>query len=285
MVEEKKKRRREEEGKPNDELKFKINPNKFFKLILPHILEQNSSLRIPETFAKKFTPQIRTFATLATRTGLPFKIVVERIENGLYFTERWAKFMEYNHIKYGYFLEFAYEGNSHFKVYIFDLSCTEIEYPVVELDQHANQKVPRNRNRDGKSKENQEAVEEEEEAEKDKHKDGVVLESNRHNINPSFSIVVRNCSLLRGGAYLHIPTNFTKEHMEGGHLFKYVMLEGDDGRDWCIDCYFCHGVGLRLNGPRWRKFVLRYDWEEGDTYTFELVDKKQDYATFKVSKM
>ncbi|XP_021286326.1 B3 domain-containing protein At4g01580-like [Herrania umbratica] len=45
----------------------------------------------------------------------------------------WHEFVEYNSIRYGYFVIFRYEKNSTFHVIIFDNSACEVDYPSYVL--------------------------------------------------------------------------------------------------------------------------------------------------------
>lgn len=51
---------------------------------------------------------------------------VEEADKMLWFTDGWKEFCENHSIGCGFFVVFNYEGNSKFKVLIFDLTATEI---------------------------------------------------------------------------------------------------------------------------------------------------------------
>lgn len=89
--------------------------------------------------------------------------------------------MEQTNIKHGYFLEFEYEGNNHFEVHIFSLSCCEIDYPIHQYDDH---KRKHNRNDDVKVKEEQE-----DEEKNDIHR-ATTMSKNKCK-KPSFTITTR----------------------------------------------------------------------------------------------
>ncbi|XP_021731694.1 putative B3 domain-containing protein Os03g0621600 [Chenopodium quinoa] len=268
------KKRRREEGSNKDKNFKKINPKKFFKIILPKIL-QSKTLSIPDAFAKEFNLQLPTNARLTIRTGLSWKIALEQVDNKLCFTKGWANFMEQNAVEYGYFLEFEYQGNKRFKVYIFDLSCSEIDYPT-KYDQYAKQKFPQNVK--------EKVVEDDEdEAEKDIHRGGKVLERNSN--RPSFTITVQQSHISIKGkyCYMQFPRGFSSQHMEKS--YESIMLQTGDGREWHVACYVYKQL-IRLHGKSWRKFMKENHWDEhkGEEYTFVLVDKKSSSVTFKVIK-
>ncbi|KMT00538.1 hypothetical protein BVRB_9g218360 [Beta vulgaris subsp. vulgaris] len=264
-----KKRRRE---KPPNLLSFSGKPFRFFKIIL-HCLQEDR-LKIPEKFAKKFSSQLSTVVTLTIPTGLSWKIRLSRCtEDKLYFDKGWPIFMEQTNIKHGYFLEFEYEGNNHFEVHIFSLSCCEIDYPIHQYDDHQRRK--QNRNDDFKVKEEQENEEDEEK--NDIHR-ATTMSKNKCK-KPSFTITTRKYCV----SYLHMPKSFTNEHMKG-KSYKFANLQLGEGKKWRVTCYF-HSESFRLIGPGWKKFRQENNWSEGESYTFVLVDKKRNSVTFKVFKV
>ncbi|KAF6172566.1 hypothetical protein GIB67_007079 [Kingdonia uniflora] len=123
----------------------------FFKIILPSIIT-NHELMFPRTFPKEFVQEMSNFAILKVPSGNIWNVTVKKGDNGeAWFKEGWQEFVENNSICPGYFLVFKYDGNSlfnsRFRVLIFDLSCTEIEYPgdcniLVEANQDEDNLVP-----------------------------------------------------------------------------------------------------------------------------------------------
>ncbi|KAL6348007.1 hypothetical protein AAG906_037736 [Vitis piasezkii] len=78
-------------------------PYHFFKVVLPSNAD-DKKLKIPPKFVGIFGDELTAAATLTTPT-------------------------EHHSILAGYFLVFEYEGNSNFKISIFDLTTCEISYP------------------------------------------------------------------------------------------------------------------------------------------------------------
>uniref|UniRef100_A0A803LNW6 TF-B3 domain-containing protein n=1 Tax=Chenopodium quinoa TaxID=63459 RepID=A0A803LNW6_CHEQI len=236
---------------------------------------------IPDAFAKKFGSRLPTDATLTIRTGLSWEIALEKVDNKLCFTKGWANFMEQNAIKYGYFLEFEYQGKKHFNVYIFDLSCSEIDYPT-KYDQYAKHKFPLNRGHGANVKEKV-VEDDEDEAEKNMHRNGKVLERNSNSKSPSFTITVRNSHISDQCGYLQFPLGFSDKHMERSYESVTLLTEG--GREWHLECHVYEKL-LRLRGRDWKKFMQENHWKEhkGEEYTFMLVDKTSSSVTFQVIK-
>ncbi|XP_059309293.1 B3 domain-containing protein At1g49475-like isoform X1 [Lycium ferocissimum] len=115
-------RRGQEEPKP-------VNipePPHFYKIILsPHA----SKLSIPHEFVTEYGPNLGDLVLLEVPNGAIWKVKLQNTSGMTWLKEGWNKFKEYYSIGCGYFLLFRYNGNSHFSVFIFDLSASEIEYP------------------------------------------------------------------------------------------------------------------------------------------------------------
>ncbi|XP_010647883.2 B3 domain-containing transcription factor VRN1, partial [Vitis vinifera] len=63
-------------------------------------------------------------------TGHVWPVRLEKASvNTCWFCDGWQEFAEHHSILAGYFLVFEYEGNSNFKISIFDLTTCEISYP------------------------------------------------------------------------------------------------------------------------------------------------------------
>ncbi|KAG5619962.1 hypothetical protein H5410_005180 [Solanum commersonii] len=101
-------------------------PPQFFKIILsPHA----SKLHIPDEFVIKYGADLRDVVFLEVPTGAIWQVKLLQNSNGTkWLNYGWNQFKAYYSIAIGYFLLFQYNGNSHFSVFIFDLSASEIEY-------------------------------------------------------------------------------------------------------------------------------------------------------------
>ncbi|XP_015574597.2 B3 domain-containing transcription factor VRN1 isoform X3 [Ricinus communis] len=100
----------------------------FYKLIVASILH-DKKLRIPEKFVKKYRDELSCIATLTVPNGRIWVVELEKVNKKLWFCSGWHEFVEYYSIRVGYFLVFRYEGESNFRVCIFDLTVSEIRYP------------------------------------------------------------------------------------------------------------------------------------------------------------
>ncbi|XP_016483682.1 B3 domain-containing protein At1g49475-like [Nicotiana tabacum] len=116
-------RRLPEEPKPVDSPE---TPPQFFKVILsPHA----SKLHIPDEFVMEYGVDLRDVVSLEVPDGAMWKVKLQNCSGMAWLKEGWNRFKEYYSIGCGYFLLFRYNGNSHFSVFIFDLSASEIDYP------------------------------------------------------------------------------------------------------------------------------------------------------------
>ncbi|XP_060194657.1 uncharacterized protein LOC132623866 isoform X2 [Lycium barbarum] len=103
-----------------------MEPHQFFKIILsPH----PSILHIPDEFVMKYGADLPDVVFLGVPNGAIWEVKLLNSNGMKWLKEGWTQFMEYYSIGRGNLLLFQYNGNSHFSVFIFDLSASEIEYP------------------------------------------------------------------------------------------------------------------------------------------------------------
>ncbi|XP_059643058.1 B3 domain-containing transcription factor VRN1-like [Cornus florida] len=105
------------------------NGPQFFKIIHNGIADDRK-LRIPREFTKKYGKHLSNLVFLKVPTGAVWKVELVDSDGAVWLQNGWQEFREYYSIGYGHFLVFRYVGNSHFHVLIFDMSASEIEYPV-----------------------------------------------------------------------------------------------------------------------------------------------------------
>ncbi|KAL1208734.1 B3 domain-containing protein [Cardamine amara subsp. amara] len=105
---------------------------KFFKLILPSTMKSNMMM-IPPKFVNLHGSKLSDVVTLETPVGFKRSIKLKRIGEEIWFQEGWSEFAEAHSIDEGYFLLFECKGNSSFRVIIFNVSATEIDYPLDEV--------------------------------------------------------------------------------------------------------------------------------------------------------
>ncbi|AEE32433.1 AP2/B3-like transcriptional factor family protein [Arabidopsis thaliana] len=105
---------------------------KFIKIILlSRIIEK--MMKVPARFVR-FGPKLTDNVTLQTPVGFKRSIRIKRIGDEVWFEKGWSEFAEAHSLSDGHFLFFHYEGDSCFRVVIFDVSASEIEYPLDDTD-------------------------------------------------------------------------------------------------------------------------------------------------------
>ncbi|KAJ0229758.1 B3 domain-containing protein [Hirschfeldia incana] len=100
---------------------------KFIKIILPSTIKEK--MMIPARFVR-LGPKLTDTVTIQTPAGFKRSIRIKRTGNDVWFDNGWSEFAEAHSISEGHFLYFCYEGNSSFRVMIFDVSTSEIDYPM-----------------------------------------------------------------------------------------------------------------------------------------------------------
>lgn len=102
----------------------------FFKVLLGNF---SKHLRIPPKFTKKYIRPSLSKCSLRGPSGQCWNVELEKTENGMFFhNDGWHSFVKDNLLKIGDFLVFRYDGESKFKVKIFDRTCCEKDIEVVK---------------------------------------------------------------------------------------------------------------------------------------------------------
>lgn len=72
-------------------------------------------------------------------SGLEWKIELRKWDGEVWFENGWQEFSSFYSLDYGHLLVFGYEGNSKFRVRILERSCTEIDYPLQNTAEKADE--------------------------------------------------------------------------------------------------------------------------------------------------
>ncbi|XP_061989186.1 B3 domain-containing transcription factor VRN1-like [Rosa rugosa] len=90
--------------------------------------------RVPRSYVKKYEKkygeELSNIVHLKLPCGTEWEIEVTRHNGVFWFDKGWETFSKFYSIESRYSLVFQYEGNSRFKVNIFDRTNSEIEYPI-----------------------------------------------------------------------------------------------------------------------------------------------------------
>ncbi|KAJ7967394.1 B3 domain-containing transcription factor VRN1-like [Quillaja saponaria] len=103
-------------------------PCLFYKLMEPSII-QGRKMKIPKKFLRKFGDELSEFATLVLPNGDDWLVKLRKADSKLWFDSGWHLFVEHYSIRAGYLIVFKYEGDSKFRVSVFDLTA----YPLLAL--------------------------------------------------------------------------------------------------------------------------------------------------------
>ncbi|XP_040369495.1 B3 domain-containing protein LOC_Os12g40080 [Rosa chinensis] len=86
--------------------------------------------KVPNKFVMKYRKDLLNSVYLKLPSGSEWEVELTRCKDKIWFEKGWPEFSMFCSLDYGSFLVFQYEGNSHFHVCIFDMSATEIDYPI-----------------------------------------------------------------------------------------------------------------------------------------------------------
>ncbi|XP_038722801.1 B3 domain-containing transcription factor VRN1-like [Tripterygium wilfordii] len=102
----------------------------FFKIIVDDILREGK-LGIPRKFVKRYGSSIPNSVHLKVPGSPSWPVELSKHGKDVWFQNGWQEFVEYYSLEYGHLLVFEHHGGSSFRVFIYDQSCTEIQYPTI----------------------------------------------------------------------------------------------------------------------------------------------------------
>ncbi|KAG5036325.1 hypothetical protein JHK87_011235 [Glycine soja] len=260
MVSPRQSRRNYVEG--SDLAESESNSKHFLKIILPSPIHANQMMqRIPEEFIKRFGDELSNVATVTVPDGRVWKMRLKKCGKDVSFRSKWREFVEYYSLGYGSYLVFRYEGNSKFRVLIFDTTSAEICYP--DLDNRKRSKV----DDQTRKKEHKEAIDEDDVNLKAWKKESdcseIAKDASTKPKHPSVTCTIQPYRL-------YVRSHFSKKHLKPNVC---MMLQNCNGEQWDVSCV-CHNTrygGMMLTRG-WRKFVRDNDLSEGDPCVLELIE-------------
>ncbi|PIA56140.1 hypothetical protein AQUCO_00700471v1 [Aquilegia coerulea] len=250
----------------------------FCKIIHSNII-QDQCLILPLKFIQKFGNDVSNAAILKVSDGKRWHVELRKTDSQIMFHNGWQEFVDYYSISTGHFLVFKYIGNSTFRVFIFDTTCSEIGYPnnvdnlkepncgeEIEDKRLCNSHCDANGINSSKKQEEFAVIPSvkghsptktpvtRKSALVGKQKDGV----------RSFRVVIKASYL----GYLRIPTHFTKRYLTDS--LRNLTLEVSEGHRWLVGCILYRGHGIRLS-KGWKMFVKENSLKVGDVCVFEMI--------------
>ncbi|XP_074316068.1 B3 domain-containing transcription factor VRN1-like [Silene latifolia] len=271
---------------------------KFFRLMVTPTFSSNK-LMIPKVFASKYYKEFGEYFYLEVPTGVTHRVELAAEDDELWFGNGIEKFMDAFSIKYGYFLVFIYQGDSNFRVHIYDLTACEIFYERSHDDSslEASCEVLGSETDVGVSSPGSELQDEmlDSESGSESSNGSIIVRFNAfpYSIypwlnqcgdkvraladaripvpnNPFFVTSIQKCNFDR--CSMAIPCSFARAHLRC-RSGSFVRVKVDDGRQWSIQCYrnrsrciLCHG---------WSDMAQEMNLEIGDVFLFELTDVKK----------
>ncbi|KAL6993678.1 hypothetical protein U1Q18_011790 [Sarracenia purpurea var. burkii] len=132
-------RRRSDVGSSRSSFPVKVKSPHFFKIITPSVV-QNRNLKIPRKFMSKYGKNLANLVFLNVPSGAIWRVEMVSSNENAWLCKGWERFVEFYSIRLWHFLAFRYDGKSNFHVLIFDMTASEIEYPISAShgDQQAN---------------------------------------------------------------------------------------------------------------------------------------------------
>ncbi|PRQ47786.1 putative transcription factor B3-Domain family [Rosa chinensis] len=102
---------------------------RFIQVILDDT-SRDVKLGIPKKFVNEYGQCLSNSVCLKLPSGSEWEVEVTRSNGKVWFEKCWPEFSKFYSLSIGDFLVFEYEGDSEFHVFIFDISTTEIDYPI-----------------------------------------------------------------------------------------------------------------------------------------------------------
>ena len=90
---------------------------------------------IPKKVFKKYGFELGSMAFLTIPNDTKWIVKLTKRDGEVWFQNGWCEFASYHALTVGSLLVFRYEGNSQFSILIFDVTITEIEYPLDDRPQ------------------------------------------------------------------------------------------------------------------------------------------------------
>ncbi|XP_027077106.1 B3 domain-containing transcription factor VRN1-like [Coffea arabica] len=99
----------------------------FFKVVFSPV---DQGIKIPTAFMRQYGDSLEKVVWLKVPNGASWPVDLLQTDAGTWLDKGWKDFAEYYSIEQCYFVVFRYDEKSLFNVIIFDLTASEIEYPL-----------------------------------------------------------------------------------------------------------------------------------------------------------
>ncbi|CAJ2652500.1 unnamed protein product [Trifolium pratense] len=241
-------------------------PKHFMKAILPSPIHVKQ-IRIPDEFITRFGNELKNVATIAVPDGCVWEMELKKCDEHVFFCNRWQEFVEYYSIGYGCYLSFKYEGNSKFRVIIFDATSVEICYPfkTPSTNEEPNTKYHNPRKR-SKVETSESCGKKAKSLSKDASTRAEDAAKEFNTNNPYF------CSKITIRKYAYVPSDFALKYLKLNVPIKLQNSHGEQQEVFCI-LPDSRSSYMRIS-KGFSKFQRNNNLSPGDYCVFELIKKK-----------
>ncbi|KAF8019540.1 hypothetical protein BT93_G0279 [Corymbia citriodora subsp. variegata] len=280
-------RRREDEGAEREVTPAApLSRPHFFKIVLSHMLE-SGKLGIPKSFLRRYGEYLSGLVLLKVAGGLTWPVKLEKSDDDVvWLWKGWRKFTEHYSICHGHLLVFKYEGDSVFRVIIFDKSASEIDYPSSIKSYGAS---PKGECLTRKEEDVMDIEESEGLAPRSRPSSGgssrefggpssltaLELASKFESDHPFFKVVMRPSYIQK---YLCVPCEFFRKHVQKS---KQVVTLRYLDRLWQVKMKSYEHRRMAFLSTGWSSFVRETGLRLRDVCVFELIDR--DDIMFRIS--
>ncbi|KAI3913492.1 hypothetical protein MKW98_003971 [Papaver atlanticum] len=235
----------------------------FFQPILPG--SSSAHVRIPKAFQTDYLVDGEDSEAVATLKSTPLKKSWKVKLNDFKFTDGWEDFLKDHELGMGNVLVFEYEGHDLiFQVWVFDLSCCEVEYSTEPLMSEGGVKNETHFEEDSK--------------ESDDELEKTTEDATRMSMGPNFLATLKSYSI--GRSFLPIPRIFSKAIIPDD--VETVVLKDEGGKIWPIKLTRRKDTGGVNLGFGWYDFQYEKGLKEGDICLFEQENENEMEFTVRI---
>ncbi|XP_074335332.1 B3 domain-containing transcription factor VRN1-like isoform X2 [Apium graveolens] len=265
--------------------------NSFFKIILTDVGSHNKLL-FPKKFVTIFGKNLKDSVSLTTPSGSQWLVELKRHKGEVWLQNGWPEFAKFYSICFGYLLVFKYNGDSNFRVSIFEPSALEIDYPVnfvkstpekkrvLEIDDFSSSESSDNvlrpckktRTKAPSSKASSKPRQEKEKTGNEVAKYRALALANAfQSKNPFFIHVMKESHLVGGGwPNVYIPKNFKEAHKNWKTNDQLILHFAEES--WVVYCNLNIKCGQCRISRGWTIFARDNSLSVGDVCVFELIN-------------
>ncbi|CAO2814250.1 unnamed protein product [Amaranthus hypochondriacus] len=254
------------------------NGTYFYKIVVAPST-QRYKLRIPEDYVKEYgESQLKKgYIKLRVPDDRVWKVELIKEDGQLWLAKGWEVLYKAYGLKQGYFLLFRFDKVvSEFNIFIFDITCFEIEYDEVFYNQKFVQDISYDKldDIDGLTHAPPNRSEVKSVGEPNKH---IAFES----WNPHFVLIMQDYNV--SNRYrIYLPIKHVREHLKKESK-QVLLLIGANEKSYNVILRVYDETSQAEVQAGWRNFVKGNQLNVGDTCVFELIRIRPSVATYKIT--